>query len=106
MNETNGTVHAFAAMQAGAALQPYEFAPRSLDPMGVEIQITHCGMCHTDLHLINNDFGFSSYPLVPGHEIVGVVTRLGGASSGLNVGSEGRRPVCGSAWFAAMHRRS
>ena len=92
---TNRTVHAFAAMQPGAALQPHEFTPKSLDPMGVEIQITHCGMCHTDLHLINNDFGFSSYPLVPGHEIAGVVTRLGGASSGLNVGQR-----VGVGWLA------
>src|SRR5262245_3651732 len=74
---SEGAIHAFAAMQVGQAVQPYEYVPKPLDAMGVEIQITHCGMCHTDLHLINNDFGLSSYPLVPGHEIAGVVTKVG-----------------------------
>jgi alcohol/geraniol dehydrogenase (NADP+) len=79
-------IHAFAANNVGETLQPHEYAPKALDSMGVEIQITHCGMCHTDLHLINNDFGLSTYPLVPGHEIVGVVSQVGGEATGLKVG--------------------
>jgi uncharacterized zinc-type alcohol dehydrogenase-like protein len=71
------TFDAYAAMEAGQRLQQYQYTPKELGPHNVEIEITHCGICHTDLHLINNDFGLSAYPLVPGHEVVGIVTRAG-----------------------------
>lgn len=74
------TFDAYAAMGAGQRLQPYGYTPKKLGPMDVEIGVTHCGICHTDLHLINNDFGLSAYPLVPGHEIVGVVVKTGSAA--------------------------
>jgi uncharacterized zinc-type alcohol dehydrogenase-like protein len=54
--------------------------------MDVEIEVTHCGICHSDLHLINNDFGLSAFPLVPGHEVVGEVRALGSAVTDLRVG--------------------
>jgi alcohol/geraniol dehydrogenase (NADP+) len=92
---SNGNINAYAAMQAGQPLQPYGYAPKDLDPMAVEIQISHCGMCHTDLHLINNDFGISAYPLVPGHEIVGVVSQVGGKATELSVGQR-----VGVGWLA------
>jgi uncharacterized zinc-type alcohol dehydrogenase-like protein len=78
-------IQAFAAPQIGKALESYEYVPKKLGPMDVEIGITHCGMCHTDLHLINNDFGLSSYPLVPGHEIAGVATQVGCDVVGLTI---------------------
>jgi uncharacterized zinc-type alcohol dehydrogenase-like protein len=78
-------IQALAAHRIGQALESYEYVPKKLGPMDVDIRITHCGMCHTDLHLINNDFGLSTYPLVPGHEIAGVVTQLGREVSGLRI---------------------
>jgi uncharacterized zinc-type alcohol dehydrogenase-like protein len=90
-------IHAYAALRAGAPLEPYQFAANSLAPLDVEIAVSHCGICHSDLHLIDNDWGVSSFPLVPGHEIVGVVTRIGAAVSHLSVGQRvGARWLAGS----------
>jgi uncharacterized zinc-type alcohol dehydrogenase-like protein len=52
----------------------------------IEIEILYCGVCHSDLHTARNDWGFTSYPAVPGHEIVGKVTRVGSAVTKLKVG--------------------
>ena len=88
-------VSAYAALEAGQPLMPYQYTPNPLSAMDVEIKITHCGMCHTDLHLVNNDFGISAYPLVPGHEIVGIVSQLGAAVTELRVGQR-----VGVGWLA------
>ena len=80
------TIHAYAARQARAPLVPFEYEPGELGPRDVEIEITDCGICHTDLHLINNDVGISAYPLVPGHEIVGTVVAAGSQVASLGVG--------------------
>lgn len=76
---------AFAALAAKQSLVPYSYEPRELDPHAVEIEISHCGICHSDLHLIDNDWATSVYPLVPGHEIVGTVAAVG-SDSALRVG--------------------
>ncbi len=60
------SVHAYAAHEAGKPLDAFSYEPLELGPWDVEIAITHCGICHTDLHLIDNDVGISIYPLVPG----------------------------------------
>jgi uncharacterized zinc-type alcohol dehydrogenase-like protein len=91
----NAPIQALATNRIGQALESYEYVPKKLGPMDVEIRITHCGMCHTDLHLINNDFGLSSYPLVPGHEIVGVVTQIGNDVTALGSGQR-----VGVGWLA------
>lgn len=80
------TVHSFAAYAACQALRPHEFEPAPLGPRDVEIAITHCGICHSDIHLIDNDWGVSQYPLVPGHEIIGTVRALGDQVSHLEIG--------------------
>lgn len=67
----------YAAPSAGATLQPYNFERRNPGPHDVEIDILYCGVCHTDIHLINNDWGISVYPMVPGHEIIGRVASVG-----------------------------
>jgi uncharacterized zinc-type alcohol dehydrogenase-like protein len=67
------TVHAYAALAAREAFSSFEYEPPDLQPHEVEVAITNCGICHSDIHLIDNDWGFSSYPLVPGHEIIGNV---------------------------------
>lgn len=71
------TIHAFAAPSAGKPLESFSYPRPSLGPHDVEIAITHCGLCHSDIHMIDNDWGMSSYPLVPGHEVVGTVRALG-----------------------------
>ena len=77
------TINAFAALAAREALSPFKYEPPDLQPHEVEIKITHCGICHSDIHLIDNDWGFSSYPLVPGHEIIGTISAAGAAVTGL-----------------------
>ena len=69
---------AYAAQTSTSELTPWNFERRAVDPHDVLIEIRYCGVCHTDIHLVRNDLGFSVYPIVPGHEIVGVVTHTGG----------------------------
>ena len=71
------SVGAFAAPAAKESLVSYSYEPAPLGPRDVEIEISHCGICHSDLHLIDNDWATSTYPLVPGHEIVGTVSAVG-----------------------------
>ena len=75
-------IHGFATHAAGAELLPYKYDPGELQPTDVEVKISHCGICHSDIHLIDNDWGISQYPFIPGHEIIGTVGE---------VGSDGRR---------------
>jgi alcohol/geraniol dehydrogenase (NADP+) len=70
-------IHGLAVHAAGAHLLPYKFDPGELQPNDVEIKISHCGVCHSDIALIDNDWGFSKYPFIPGHEIVGTVVAVG-----------------------------
>jgi alcohol/geraniol dehydrogenase (NADP+) len=70
-------IHAYAAKEAGGRVEPFDFEPGPLRPHEIEISVTHCGVCHSDVHLVDNDWGFSRYPMVPGHEIVGTVRAKG-----------------------------
>ncbi|WP_428426003.1 NAD(P)-dependent alcohol dehydrogenase [Pararhizobium sp.] len=76
----------YAATDANVPLQPFSFDRRALRPGDVGIDILYCGVCHTDLHMMRNDWGFSVYPLVPGHEIVGRVSSIGSGVSRFKVG--------------------
>ncbi|WP_420992108.1 NADPH-dependent aldehyde reductase Ahr [Cupriavidus sp. 30B13] len=82
------TVQAWAALEAGAKLQPFTYEMPPAGPEEVEIEVTHCGLCHTDLAFIHNEWGMIPFPLVPGHEIVGRIAALGevAAAKGLSVG--------------------
>ena len=66
-----------AAHAAGAELLPFRYDPGELRAQEVEILISHCGVCHSDLHLIANDWGISQFPFIPGHEIVGTIAAVG-----------------------------
>jgi uncharacterized zinc-type alcohol dehydrogenase-like protein len=79
-------IQGLAAHAAGAELLPFKYDPGELGSQEVEIAITHCGICHSDLHLISNDWGISQYPFIPGHEIVGAVTAVGSDVRSLEVG--------------------
>src|SRR6478609_5021978 len=67
----------YAATSAKAALEQYRFERRDLRSDDVSIEILYCGICHTDIHYVQNDWGRSTFPLVPGHEIIGRVANVG-----------------------------
>jgi uncharacterized zinc-type alcohol dehydrogenase-like protein len=81
-----GLIQGLAAHAAGAELLPFRYDPGELGAQEVEIGITHCGICHSDIHLISNDWGMSQYPFIPGHEIIGTVTAAGPQVHSLQVG--------------------
>ena len=70
-------VHAYAAPAAGEPLSPTTIERRDVGPNDVLIEITHAGICHSDIHTVNGDWGPQPFPVVPGHEIVGVVAEVG-----------------------------
>ncbi|WP_345948507.1 MULTISPECIES: NAD(P)-dependent alcohol dehydrogenase [unclassified Mucilaginibacter] len=70
-------VKAYAAPAADQPLSPYSFERREPQAEDVEIEILYCGVCHSDIHTARNEWGGTVYPAVPGHEIVGKVTRVG-----------------------------
>jgi alcohol dehydrogenase (NADP+) len=74
----NSTVRSYAAQSATAPLAPFTITRRDPGPNDVEIDILFCGVCHSDLHTGRNEWKNTVYPCVPGHEIVGTVTRVGG----------------------------
>jgi uncharacterized zinc-type alcohol dehydrogenase-like protein len=73
-------------MAASEKLVPWNFTRRNPRPHDVLVEIKYCGICHTDIHFIRNDFGMSTFPLVPGHEIVGIVRDIGDAVTKFKVG--------------------
>jgi alcohol/geraniol dehydrogenase (NADP+) len=86
---------AYAADSAKGPLKPFEFDAGELGSEEVEIKVTHCGICHSDLSMLDNEGGMSDYPFVPGHEVVGTVAALGDQAKGLKVGQR-----VGLGWFA------
>lgn len=69
---------AFAALTATTPLVPFDFNRRTVGANDVQIEILFCGVCHSDLHQVKDEWGGSMYPMVPGHEIVGKVINVGG----------------------------
>ncbi len=88
-------IHALAVAAPGGRLAPYEYDPGPLGPDHVEIAVRACGLCHSDLSMINNEWGNSVYPLVPGHEVVGDITAAGVNVKHLKVGD-----AVGLGWFS------
>ncbi len=68
-------VKAYGAETAKSLLKQLSIARRELSPKDIEIDILYCGVCHTDLHTVQKDWGATRYPVVPGHEIVGHMSR-------------------------------
>jgi uncharacterized zinc-type alcohol dehydrogenase-like protein len=75
--KTTLKVAGYAAQSAKSALAPWSFERREPRPDDVVIDILYCGVCHSDLHTVRNDWGWSVYPVVPGHEIIGRVASMG-----------------------------
>jgi hypothetical protein len=71
------SIHAYAAKGAKQALESFEFDPGPLGDHEVEVAVTHCGICHSDVSMIDNDWGMAAFPLIPGHEVVGTVAAMG-----------------------------
>lgn len=92
-------IQGFAAHAAGAQLLPFHYSPGQLGPYDVEVRVSHCGVCHSDIHLIDNDWGVSRYPLIPGHEVIGTVVAVGanvhGPTLGQRVGVGWQADSCG-----------
>lgn len=86
MKMKTNSVKAFGTEAADQDLKPIEIQRREPTDSDIEIEIMFCGVCHSDLHAAKNDWGNSSYPVVPGHEIVGKVTYVGNKVSKLKVG--------------------
>ena len=78
----------YAAKSATENLEPYHFERRELLDNDVAIEILYSGICHSDLHTVKGDWGPQTYPLIPGHEIVGVVTAVGAKVEKYNVGDK------------------
>ncbi|PWU20017.1 MAG: alcohol dehydrogenase [Verrucomicrobia bacterium] len=87
--------NAYAAMAAHGALEPFSFDPGEIGPEEVEIKVSHCGLCHSDISMLDNEWGMSKYPFVPGHEVAGTVVALGAAAKGLKIGQR-----VGLGWFS------
>ena len=79
-------IRAYAAKAAGNPLELFEYEPGPLAPEEVEIAVEHCGVCHSDLSVIDNEWGISIYPCVPGHEVVGRVVAVGEQVQGIAAG--------------------
>ncbi|TVU09473.1 hypothetical protein EJB05_42948, partial [Eragrostis curvula] len=78
MEQVGGiTALGWAARDASGHLSPYSFSRRAQGDSDVTIKVLFCGVCHTDLHVIKNEWGNALYPVVPGHEVVGIVTDVG-----------------------------
>lgn len=88
-------IRAWAAQSAGGALEEWQYDAGALADDGVEIAVEHCGLCHSDLSMLDNEWGQTQYPLVPGHEVVGRVRALGRDARGLEVGQR-----VGLGWIA------
>lgn len=89
-------INAWAAREPAGPLEPFEYDPGPLGPEDVEIAVEYCGLCYSDIAMIDSEWSPSTYPLVPGHEVVGRVARLGDGTKGLVTGQR-----VGLGWYAS-----
>ena len=82
-------VKAFAALNATEPLSAFQFNRREPGPRDVVIDIAYCGVCHTDLHQVRNEWGGAQFPMVPGHEIVGRIAKVGSEVTSFKAGRPG-----------------
>jgi uncharacterized zinc-type alcohol dehydrogenase-like protein len=103
-------IRGFAAHAAGAELVSLKYDPGVLEADEVEIKISHCGICHSDIHLINNDWNISKFPFIPGHEIIGTITAVGDnvklLKAGQRVGVGWQSDSCGVCEWCLQGRQN
>ena len=94
------TIKAYAVQEPGAKLTPFEYDPGDVGTEEVEIKVEYCGICHSDLSMLDNEWGITQYPFVPGHEIVGTIASVGERVTKLKVGQR-----VGLGWYSqsCMH---
>ncbi len=93
-------INAYAALEAGAPLTPYSYDPGPLKPDEVELAVKYCGVCHSDLSIIDNEWGISKFPVVPGHEVVGEIVAVGDQVATLQAGQ-----IAGLGWHSGYCNR-
>ncbi len=79
-------IKAYAALEEKSRLTPFEYHPGILGKNEVEIDVLYCGLCHSDISMIDNEWDMSEYPLVAGHEVAGKIAALGENVIGLKIG--------------------
>ncbi|MCD8520794.1 MAG: NAD(P)-dependent alcohol dehydrogenase [Saccharospirillaceae bacterium] len=79
-------IKAYAAFEPGGELKPFEYDPGPLGDHDVEIDVEYCGICHSDLSMLNNEWGMTRYPFVPGHEVAGRIRAVGAHVKKLQIG--------------------
>ena len=89
-------INGYAATGQKAKLIPYSYDLGEIGSEQVDIKVFYCGICHSDLSMINNDWGMTQYPIVPGHEIIGEVIAIGNAVKNVGVGDK-----VGLGWMSA-----
>ncbi len=89
-------VNGYAATEQKTKLIPYSYDLGEISSEEVDIKVSYCGICHSDLSMINNDWGMTQYPIVPGHEIIGEVIAIGKAVKNVSVGDK-----VGLGWMSA-----
>lgn len=89
-------INAYAAKEAGGELSPFQYDPGALKPREVEIEVMYCGLCHSDVSIIDDEWGMSVYPVVAGHEVVGRIGQVGDQVSHLRAGQ-----LVGLGWHSA-----
>ena len=67
----------YVAKKSGSLLEPWDFQRRDIHPQDIQLDILYCGVCHSDLHQVRDEWGNGIFPMVPGHEIIGRVTKTG-----------------------------
>ena len=78
--------HGYATHSANSPLVPFNFERREPGSKDIQIEILYCGVCHSDIHQVRNEWGNSTFPMVPGHEIIGKVTAIGHQVTGFSIG--------------------
>jgi uncharacterized zinc-type alcohol dehydrogenase-like protein len=87
---------AYSASRPKGPLEPFTFDPGPLGAEEVEIKVNYCGLCHSDISMLDNEWGMSAFPFVPGHEAIGTIVALGEQAKGLKKGQ-----IVGVGWFAS-----
>ena len=89
-------IKAYAAIKEGGKLEEFEYDPGELSSHEVEIDVKYCGICHSDISMIDNSWAMSEYPIVPGHEVVGTISKVGSAVKNFKKGD-----LVGLGWHSA-----
>ena len=79
-------IYAYAAQEPGGALEAFKYDPGELAASDVEIEVDYCGICHSDLSMLDNEWGMTTYPFVAGHEVIGRISLVGSRVTTLSVG--------------------